>query len=186
MNTEPILLQALDADSIGDGALFLIVGGLFMLGLVVALVVLRSIFPTGKPSQGLAPDKLERRVLPTPDLALADTAPQGPTAFEPTRLQEGHREAARVKSPSLDDALTHTLRNRWGNPRLLRYMDDRTVVRLHDCAECGDEKQTDAGCSFFAGFLEGVMRRLEGAQAQVSEVRCRRNGQPACEFEVRH
>jgi hypothetical protein len=157
-----------------------------MLGLVVALVVLRSIFPSGKPSKGLRPDRLERRILRTPDVDDAPRSPSGPPRLVPTRVEEGHREAARLKPANLDAALTHILRNKWAQPRILRHMDDLTVVRLHDCKECDDPQTTTTGCSFHAGFLEGVLRRLEGAQAQVTETRCRRQGQPTCEFEVHH
>jgi hypothetical protein len=178
-----VLLKAA-GQSVGDAALFLIVGGLFMLGLVVVLIVLRSVFPAPKKaSPGLSRDTMDRALLRTHAIE------QGPRTSRPLLVEElgrGRAEAQRLRPPTLDAALDVLVRRGAGDPRVLRMRDEVTVVRLENCGDCRAAPTADTGCGVVAGFLEGVLRGLEGAHARVQEVACRRAGARACEFEVKH
>jgi hypothetical protein len=174
----------------GDASIFFIVGGLCMLGLVVVLVLLRTIFPTGKPGAGgLIEGRLPRFLLETS--SLAKPVPRTRVPLEPTsnRFEEGHRTGAQLAAKGPDEILDHVDHSGWGEPRLLRFREDEVLVRYYKCDECDARARAPTaeavGCTFQAGFLGGAFGRLGAAEAQVRELSCRAQGSPVCDFEVR-
>jgi len=166
----------------------LIVGGLLMLGLVVTLVLLRALFPAGRPTQGeRVVGRLDRALAPTPSVALTTAGPPRRLAPSPELREQGRKLGRRVRPSFVDDILAHVENQGWGTPRLLRLLDDRTVVRYYDCHDCRVRalgQPATRECSTQAGFLEGAFSRLHDRPVHVQEVGCRRAGDPGCEFEV--
>lgn len=169
----------------GDASLFLIVGGLVMLGLVVVLVVLRSFFPAGTPSKGLSQDRVDTRLEATPGLA-ASEAQQPPIQPRGEALDAGRRLVRRHRAASLDEILETAHEQGLGEARFLRLLEDRSVIRFYHCSECGGERAANPGCHRNAGFLEASLSRFYNAAGRVQELQCRARGDPACEFEVRY
>lgn len=174
----------------GDAALFLVMGGLFMLGFVLLLVLLRSVFPS-KPQPPPGAAVVHGRALRyTPNL----TGPQRPEFMpnppDSVDLEEGRNAAGRLKMRSMEQILDKLVENGWGEPRILRALEDRVHLRFYRCRDCeGLASRMDTqvhGCGFPQGFLEVAFQRLEHAHVDVHETACRRTGHGTCEFEVRY
>lgn len=177
-----LLIEPAEAN---EASTFLIVGGLIVLGVVLILVVLRSVLPGAPPERGdRRKGALGRELRRTPGLGDA------PAERQSVRLLSGDvdrgRKAAHKFAPrSVEEALDHAVRSGWAEPRILRLFQNRTVLRYYRCDEC--ERTTPkerAGCGFNAGYLMGAFERLESRRTHVRETACRRFGSPVCEFEV--
>lgn len=171
-----------------DASIFLIVGGLCILGLVVVLVVLRTAFPSGKPrAGGITTGPMPRRLANTPALDFGERAAVA-IGLDQTKAQRGHDASQKVEVRALDDIMDGIINNGWGNARVLRLQDHRAVVRYYQCADCGPgtgaENPTGHGCSFQAGYLRGAFGKLVEGDVRATETMCRAHGQPVCEFEV--
>lgn len=171
-----------------DASIFLIVGGLCILGLVVVLVVLRTAFPSGKPrAGGITTGPLPRRLANTPSVPLVERTPVA-VGLDPASAQRGHDASQKVRVNGLDDIMDAIINNGWGNARVLRLKDDRAVVRYYQCSDCapgtGAENQPNHGCSFQAGYLRGAFSKLVAGEVRATETACRAQGHPVCEFEV--
>ena len=171
-----------------DASIFLIVGGLCILGLVVVLVVLRTAFPSGKPrAGGITTGPLPRRLANTPAITFSER-PAVAIGLDAAKAQRGQEASQKLKIHALDDIMDGIINNGWGNARVLRLRDHLAVVRYYQCADCapgtGVENQPGHGCSFQAGYLRGAFGKLVPGDVRTTETRCRAQGQPVCEFEV--
>lgn len=171
-----------------DASVFLIVGGLCILGLVVVLVVLRTAFPSGKPrAGGITTGPLPRRLANTPAITFGERPPVA-IGVDTASAQRGQEASQKVKVQALDDIMDGIINNGWGNARVLRLQDHRAVVRYYQCADCapvsGAADQPSHGCSFQAGYLRGAFAKLVTGDVRATETLCRGQGQPVCEFEV--
>jgi V4R domain-containing protein len=170
-----------------EASTFLIVGGLIVLGVVLALVVLRSVLPMAPPERGdRRKGALGRELRRAPDLpdppAEATNVP-----LSAADLERGRRAAREFGPRSVEEALDHAVRSGWAEPRIIDLAGQRTILRYYRCEECerGRGARTDApGCGFNAGYLLGAFEHLERRPAHVREVACRRQGAAVCEFEV--
>ncbi|MBI2078596.1 MAG: hypothetical protein HYT80_09565 [Euryarchaeota archaeon] len=159
-----------------------------MLGLVVSLVLLRALFPAGKPAQGeRVVGRLDRALSATPSVVpSAAGAPRRLIASQDLR-DEGRKAGRRLRPAFVDEILAHVEAAGWGTPRILRILDERTVIRYYDCQDCRGRPvghSTARECSAQAGFLQGAFERLHDRVVEVREIGCRRVGDPGCEFEV--
>jgi V4R domain-containing protein len=172
-----------------EASVFLIVGGLIVLGVVLVLVVIRSVLPSGRPERGdRRMGALGRELRRTPDLADVP-AIDGRIPLTPQDLERGRKAARRVAPRQLEDALDHAVRSGWAEPRILNLSDARTLIRYYHCDECERDAaaatKDPPGCGFNAGYLEGAFKRLGSHETLVRETSCRRRGGAVCEFEVR-
>lgn len=169
-------VQALAADA----SLLLLVGGLSMLGLIMVLVGLQSLFPERPRESGPQPGRHRARQLrplreDTPLFAELDKAPRP----GPFRREEYHLP--------VDHALAHVVELQLGEPRILRTLRGMSRIRLYRCRGCEpDVADKQAGCTFERQGLQKAFRAKVNAAATVREVRCRTRGAEVCEFEVRH
>lgn len=187
------------------GSLFLIAGGVFVLGVLMVLLVVRSAL-FGTPARrdvAAAPSVLVAQPVPPAPLApdgsrrLAEEAAHDPeTAF---RL--GRRAGGTIRSRSLDEALDRFAQAGLGDPRIVSTTSRRKVVQLASCRTCTavvargaaefawnreefSRSKTAPACEFERGFLEGALGPIVAGAARVRETACRTRGDRACEFEV--
>lgn len=166
-------LQALAADA----SLILLVGGLSMLGLIMVLAALQSLWPDRSPPGGSEPEPHRARRL-------------RPWRDEPALFAERTRKARpgpfRREEPTLpgDRALAALVERQLGEPRLLVATPEASRVRLYRCRGC-DAQRGGAVCGFERQSLQEAYRQHVAAQAVVQEVACRARGADHCEFEVR-
>lgn len=163
-----------------DASLLLLVGGLAMLGLIMALVALQSLFPERVRESGPEPGRHRARQL----RPLRETAPlfaeRGRQAKQgPFRREEYHTP--------IDLALARVVELQLGEPRLLRTRGGASRVRLYKCRGCAPEvANREEGCAFELQGLQKAFRTSVAPAAIVREIRCRARGAETCEFEVRH
>lgn len=187
------------------GSLFLIAGGVFILGVLMVLLVVRSAL-FGTPARrdvAAAPS-----VLVAPPAAPAPLAPEGSrrlareAAEDPENAHRlGRRAGGAVRSRSLDEALDRFAQAGLGDPRVVSTTSHRKVVRLPSCRTCTavaargatrfawnpeefSGSEVAPACEFERGFLEGALAPLVAGAARVRETACRTRGDRACEFEV--
>jgi hypothetical protein len=166
-------LQALAADA----SLILLVGGLSMLGLIMVLAALQSLWPDRAPPAGAEPEPHRARRL-------------RPWRDEPALFAERTRKARpgpfRREEPTLpaDRALATLVERQLGEPRLLAATPGSSRVRLYRCRGC-DAQRGGTGCGFEGQSLQEAYRQHVAATATVQEVSCRIAGAEHCEFEVR-
>lgn len=166
-------LQALAADA----SLILLVGGLSMLGLIMVLAALQSLWPDRSPPGGSEPEPHRaRRLRPwrdEPALFAERTRKARPGPFR--------REEALLPA---DRALAALVERQLGEPRILVAIPGSARVRLYRCRGC-DAERGGTGCGFEGRSLQEAYRQHVAPQAVVHEVACRIGGAEHCEFEVR-
>jgi predicted hydrocarbon binding protein len=169
----------------------LIAGGLVMLGVVVLLVLIRSLFPVARPSTHDLSEGLDRSMRPTENVELASDG-RIDAHFEEEARDRGRKAAAEGKGGLPHDVLKRILDEGWGEPRMLHIGHGQARVRIHACSECGSADAAGGdvggviGCGAQAGYLQGAFGRLwEREDVRVTETACRRAGHPVCDFEVR-
>lgn len=158
----PIDPRAVAAES----ALLLLVGGLVMLTLIMVLVALQNLVPE-KPVAAGAPRPARNEPL---------------TRFWPKRPQQ-------VPSGlSVDKAMTRIVHLKLGEPRILQARLHTTRVRLYGCPGCSFEVPGAqlSGCAGERGGVERAFRDVYGGRVSAWEIACRRRGDEACDFEVKH
>lgn len=170
-------------DVVEGASLRLIVGGLVLMFVVFAGNLVAGFIPFGGRSGAPRSERLAG-LLPTP--SLESTPPAGPATAPPPTADEGRGAAEAMTAKSLDDVLDRFSEQYGGEPRLLRVLDDRVVVRLYQCKECAEAPAYGRrGCGRAAGFLEVALSRFYGSTLQAFETLCKDAGAPVCEFEVR-
>lgn len=166
---------------LADASVYLITGGLVVLGIIVILVLIRSLFPASRSSTAALERGRDIVLKPTPNVEEGGE-PGGD--FEEDAFGEGQKAARSDRADSVHDAV-RSLENRGaGKPRILQVARGRVHVRLYDCEECQSAGATEQGCGRQAGYLAEAVGRAWDRRAQVRETACRRRQAPACEFEV--
>lgn len=191
------------------GSIFLIAGGVFVLGvLTLVLLVQSTLF--GAPVRREAPPApsvLVRAPAPPPPLdpesakRLAEQAATSPDDV----FRLGARAGAAMPAKSLDVVLDRFVQAGLGDPRIVSTSSHRKRVRVAACRTCSAfeatgartrtvfawdpsqlESRVDARvpCEYERGFLEGAFRRLTAGRARVAETHCRNRGDAACIYEV--
>jgi hypothetical protein len=153
-----------------DAALLLLVGGLVMLTIIMVLVFVQNLLPERSPAPGSV------------------AASSGRAGTENiTRLWP--RRPRQVPSGlPVDKAMARIVHLRLGEPRILQARLRTTRVRLYGCPGCasGDAASANAGCASERGGVERAFRDVYGSRVAAWEIACRRRGDDACDFEVRH
>ncbi len=168
---------------LADASVYLLTGGLVVLGVIVLLVLLRSLFPVTRSSTEALERDREIVLLPTPNVDV-DAAGAEPGPFDEDDLDEGRKAASSDKPRSLPE-LTRALERRGaGDPRILSVDRGFTRLRVYGCDECGADSTRSAGCGRQAGYLGQAVESIWQRGAQVRETSCRRYDAPVCEFEV--
>lgn len=149
-----------------DAALLLLVGGLVMLTVIMVLVAVQNLIPERTPAPG----------------SVGAARAESITRLWPRRPQQ---------IPSglpVDKAMARIVHLRLGEPRILQARLRTTRVRLYGCPGCGnaDSSTAGAGCANERGGVERAFRDVYGAKVAAWEIACRRRGDDACDFEVRH
>ena len=201
-----ILLQARGPRGLGasaeEAALYFIVGGLLMLALVMMLLILRSFFPGGPPPALRAREPASNRLKDTASRPLEPRPDEPrPIQLDPEGVKLGTKIGTEVKAKTVDDVLDWIVDQGAGDPRILNLGNNRMRLRLDDCKECRGRKggapgsRPNHGCAHVAGLLKGAFENLYRAnlgrfwarkdKVSVAEVRCRLQGLPSCEYEVR-
>jgi hypothetical protein len=101
-----------------------------------------------------------------------------------TMNQEAGGDSLSLGQPSFWGRLSDYFSRRgWGT---LSHRSPHTGVGIltsRDWAEARtDRENPDAGCSFSAGFLSGLLSQLAGGPVAVLEIACRLRGDEACDF----
>jgi V4R domain len=156
-----------------EAALIFLVGGLAVLFGLVVLVLLQSLLPGSSASLARAPAPRGRELRPLKD------APEPELELAP-RTRDGA-----VEQPAIDHAMDRAVEAGIGEPRILRSVGNFTQVRLYACAACQDSK-AQSGCPASRDALEACFRTVYGPGVRTRETSCRTQGNPHCEFEVRH
>jgi hypothetical protein len=149
-----------------DAALLLLVGGLVMLTAIMALVAIQNAIPERTPAPG----------------SLAATGGEVVNRLWPRRPRQ---------VPSglpVDKAMARIVHLRLGEPRILQARLRTTRVRLYGCPGCANPEGASAsqGCSSERAGVERSFRDVYGPRVAAWEIACRRRGDDACDFEVRH
>ena len=165
----------------GNAALLLIVGGLAVLGLIVVLLLLQSLFPAKLREDPREPEALR------PQLRPISGAPSPSQHALSQRLKSGRV----TRRPVVDQALDQVLHQRVGEPRLLRHRAHYSLVRVYACRSCegtskGNFRHKVEGCPYERAAIETAFQGTYGNQSLARETACRRWGDAACEYEVRH
>lgn len=148
-----------------DAALLLLVGGLVMLTVIMALVFLQNLVPERTPA-----------------------GPPAPRNEPLSRLWPKRPEKVPSGLP-VDRAMARIVHLRLGEPRILQARVHTTRVRLYGCPGCaGAEPDPSAGpsCTPQRSGVERAFRDVYGVRVAAWEIACRRRGDEACDFEVRH
>lgn len=152
-----------------DAALLLLVGGLVMLTVIMVLVFVQNLLPERSPAPG----------------SVAAGAGKGGDSI--TRLWP--RRPRQIPSGlPVDKAMARIVHLRLGEPRILQARLRTTRVRLYGCPGCasGDAASANAGCPSERSGVERAFRDVYGSRVAAWEIACRRRGDDACDFEVRH
>lgn len=166
-----------------DASVYLITGGLVILGVIVLLVLLRSLFPASRSSTAALDRGREIVLKPTPNVE-ADAARGEPGPFDSDDVEQGRKAASSDKPPSIRELARALERRGAGDPRILSVGVDRVRFRMYGCDECRDSKGRSAGCGRQAGYLRQAAETIWKRGAKVRETACRRHDSPVCEFEV--
>jgi len=151
---------------VADAALLLLVGGLSMLCVIMVLVALQNLVPekAGAPG-GVAP-----RNEPMPRL----------WPRRPKKVASGL---------PVDKAMARIVHLKIGEPRILQARLRTTRVRLYGCPGCAADTSkvpATAGCAAERAGVERAFKETYGGRVAAWEIACRRRGDDACDFEVRH
>lgn len=170
-------------DLLADASVYLLTGGLVVLGVIVLLVLLRSLFPATRSSTEPLERGREVVLKHTPSVDV-DGAQSEPGPFDEDDLNQGRKAASSDKPRSMPE-LTRALERRGaGDPRILAIDRGFARLRVYGCDECGDDAARTAGCGRQAGYLGQAVESIWKRDARVRETACRRHEAPACEFEV--
>lgn len=152
---------------VADAALLLLVGGLVMLCLIMVLVGIQNIVPERNPSA----------------LGAVATPRNEPVkGFWPKRPRQ---------VPSglpVDKAMARIVHLKLGEPRILQARLHTTRVRLYGCPGCSFEVPgaNAPGCANERGGVERAFKDVYGGRVAAWEIACRRRGDEACDYEVKH
>ena len=160
-----------------DASLLLLIGGLAMLTLIVVLVVLQNLFPDHAGGYGVGRGRRQLKPI--------DAKPQAAARFP------AKPDPAATRPTDIDLVLDKVVEGKLGEPRLLRCRERQARIRLYACRGCSawvaaDAKAPAAPCDPEREGMERLFRAQYGRTVTVRETTCRRRGEPACEFEVRH
>lgn len=151
---------------VADAALLLLVGGLVMLCLIMVLVGIQNLVPEKASVPGAPP----------------------PPRNEP--LKGLWRRPKLVPSGlPVDKAMARITHLKLGEPRILQARLHTTRVRLYGCPGCAIETPvaaTASGCTAERTGVERAFRDVYGGRVAAWEIACRRRGDDACDFEVKH
>lgn len=159
----PIDPRAVAAES----ALLLLVGGLVMLIAIMVLVGIQNFLPDKADAPGgmaKAPrNEPLRRFFPKP----------------PQHVPSGL---------AVDKAMARIVHLKLGEPRILQARLHTTRVRLYGCPGCSFEVPGAnlTGCTGERGGVERAFKDVYGGRVAAWEIACRRRGDEACDFEVKH
>jgi hypothetical protein len=151
---------------VADAALLLLVGGLVMLTVIMVLVGIQNVVP-------------ER---------VATGAP-APPRNEPVRSLWPKRPKQIPSGLPVDKAMARIVHLKLGEPRILQARLHTTRVRLYGCPGCSFEvtgTTSSATCNTERGGVERAFRDVYGGRVAAWEIACRRRGDDACDFEVKH
>jgi hypothetical protein len=150
---------------VADAALLLLVGGLVMLSAIMVLVGIQNVVP-------------ERAVAGAP-------APRN----EPVRSLWPKRPKQIPSGLPVDKAMARIVHLKLGEPRILQARLHTTRIRLYGCPGCSFEvagTTSSATCNTERGGVERAFRDVYGGRVAAWEIACRRRGDDACDFEVKH
>jgi len=153
---------------VADAALLLLVGGLVMLCVIMVLVAIQNIVPERNPTAIGAPATPRNDPL---------------KGFWPKRPRQ---------VPSglpVDKAMARIVHLKLGEPRILQARLHTTRVRLYGCPGCSFEvpgAANQAGCATERGGVERAFKDVYGGRVAAWEIACRRRGDEACDYEVKH
>jgi hypothetical protein len=173
-----IEIQAVAADA----SLLLLVGGLAMLCCIMLLVAVQNLVPEKTPIGG--PTRI----------------PRGGTEALPRLWPRRPRKVA--SGLPVDKAMARIVHVKLGEPRILQARLHTTRVRLFGCPGCAFEvedggdgkdgkdgnegKDAPQGCGRERLGLEQAFKDVFGPRVAAWEIACRRRGDEACDFEVKH
>jgi hypothetical protein len=152
---------------VADAALLLLVGGLVMLCVIMVLVGIQNIVP-------------ERNAIPGTVPAARNEPLKGLWPRRPRQVMSGL---------PVDKAMARIVHLKLGEPRVLQARLHTTRVRLYGCPGCSFEvpgASNAAGCATERGGVERSFRDVYGGRVAAWEIACRRRGDEACDFEVKH
>ncbi|HJQ93495.1 MAG TPA: hypothetical protein VJ874_04330 [Candidatus Thermoplasmatota archaeon] len=152
---------------VADAALLLLVGGLVVLCLIMVLVGIQNIVPERNPTA---------------------VGAGAPSRNEP---QKGFWPKRPRQVPSglpVDKAMARIVHLKLGEPRILQARLHTTRVRLYGCPGCSFEVPgaNQSGCATERGGVERAFKDVYGGRVAVWEIACRRRGDDACDYEVKH
>jgi hypothetical protein len=167
----PSLLMAAAIDTgtvVADAALLLLVGGLTMLCVIMLLVGIQNLIPERTPIGPIGPGGSVPRNEPLPRL----------WPRRPKKVASGL---------PVDVAMARIVHLRLGEPRILQARMHTTRVRLYGCPGCAvDSGKPNAGCVAERAGVERAFKETYNGRVTAWEIACRRRGDEACDFEVRH
>lgn len=164
-------------DAMADTSLILLVGGLSMLGLIMVLVGLQSLFPERARASGPEPERHRARQL----RPLRETSPLFAERKRAARPGPFRKEEHHLP---LDLALGDVVERQLGEPRILHTSQGAGRIRLYRCRSCEPNEGEGGGCVFERASMEESLRIHWSPKATVHEVACRTAGAEQCEFEV--
>ena len=150
-----------------DASLLLLVGGLAMLTVIMVLVGIQNAVPerAGGSAAGFGADAGITRMWPR----------------RPKKVASGL---------SVDKAMARIVHLKLGEPRILQARSRTTRVRLYGCPGCSfelsDGTAVNATCSRERAGVEQAFKDVYGGRVSAWEIACRRRGDDACDFEVKH
>lgn len=150
-----------------DASLLLLVGGLAMLSVIMVLVAIQNVVPDKAGSGagfGRAADSLPR-LWPRRPRKVASGLP-------------------------VDTAMARIVHLKLGEPRVLQARTRTTRVRLFGCPSCSAQMEENgpgnATCARERAGIEQAFKEVFGGKVSAWEISCRRRGDDACDFEVKH
>ena len=164
----PLFAAQMDLRTVvADAALLLLVGGLVMLSLIMVLVGIQNVVPERAAAPGA--------VAPSRNEPLKGLWPKRPRQI-PSGLP-------------VDKAMARIVHLKLGEPRILQARLHTTRVRLYGCPGCSFEVPGTAnltGCGAERTGVERAFKDVYGGRVAAWEIACRRRGDEACDFEVKH
>jgi hypothetical protein len=153
---------------VADAALLLLVGGLVMLSLIMVLVGIQNVVP---------------------ERAAAAPGAVAPARNEPLKGLWPKRPRQVPSGLPVDKAMARIVHLKLGEPRILQARLHTTRVRLYGCPGCSFEVPGTAsptGCGAERTGVERAFKDVYGGRVAAWEISCRRRGDDACDFEVKH
>lgn len=151
-----------------DASLLLLVGGLAMLTVIMILVGIQNAVP---------------------ERSGGGAAGFGRTKNTITRMWPRRPKLVASGLP-VDKAMARIVHLKLGEPRILQARSRTTRVRLYGCPGCSfelvDAKPVNATCNRERAGVEQAFKDVYGGRVSAWEIACRRRGDDACDFEVKH